>query len=505
MKKITFKIALFLTFGLVSFAASAQTFYYEDFRFENTGRGFTVQHVNLGGQAANQVGKRVSDVVDPSDSEPVFDESSRPTDRIPSSVTREQRTIAFTNTSGATPNLVNHEIEAWALMTNQDLSATNAAKVTFWTQQRFVVGTGSKLEILVSENYTHGAGNGAYTDSSPSAATWTNETANITGSIATAGVSPQTFVSGELDLSAYTGNSVTIAFRITTNNAAYEADVTQHGTFYISDVRFDAARQDVANGAFSALNTSSSGQTGIFNTPSSSIDDANFSNISKWADIFTSETSVPRLANGVTIPVNEGYKFEIADKYNPAAITEVSYTLANATSNKGTFNGEAKQSIWKVQGSNDDTNWDDLSEERGMFSTNSGTTAYKFPLTTAKAYRYYRFVLGEAWTPNQNFTALLELDFTVDNTVLSTENNILNKSFSVYPNPSNNIINISNTNINVKNVKLIDVTGKAVYNKSNTQSINTQSINVSNFAKGLYILKIESKEANVFSKKVIIN
>jgi hypothetical protein len=57
----------------------------------------------------------------------------------------------------------------------------------------------------------------------------------------------------------------------------------------------------------------------------------------------------------------------------------------------------------------------------------------------------------------------------------------------------------------VKNVKLIDVTGKAVYNKSNTQSINTQSINVSNFAKGLYILKIESKEGNVFSKKVIIN
>tara|TARA_R110002049_G_scaffold73986_2_gene191122 strand:+ start:18250 stop:19755 length:1506 start_codon:yes stop_codon:yes gene_type:complete len=500
MKKITLKIVLFLTFGLVSFAVSAQTFYYEDFRYENTGRGFTVQHVNLGGQSASQVGRRVSDIVDATDSNPVFDESSRLADRIPSSVTREQRTIAFTNTSGAAPNLVNYEIEAWALMTNQDLSTTNGAKVTFWTQQRFVVGAGSKLEILVSENYTHGAGNGAYTDSPPSAATWINETANISGNIATADVSSQTYVSGELDLSAYTGTSVTVAFRVVTTNTAYEADVTQHGTFYISDVHFDASREDIANGAFTALNTSSSGQTGVFNTPSASIADSNFSNTSKWADIFTSQTAVPRLANGVTIPVNEGYKFEIADKYNPAAISEVSYTLANATSNKGAFNGEAKQSIWKVQGSNNDSTWDDLSEERGMFSTNSGTSAYSFPLTTTKAYRYYRFVLAEAWTPNQNFTALLELNFTVDNTVLSTENNILYNSFSVYPNPSNNIINISNTNINVKNVKLIDVTGKAVYYRSNSKTIN-----VSNFAKGLYILKIESKEGNVFSKKVIIN
>ena len=47
---------------------------------------------------------------------------------------------------------------------------------------------------------------------------------------------------------------------------------------------------------------------------------------------------------------------------------------------------------------------------------------------------------------------------------------------------------------------MIDVTGKAVYNRSNSKTIN-----VSNFAKGLYILKIESKEGNVFSKKVIIN
>lgn len=489
MKKITLKNILFLMLGFIAFSINAQTTYYEDFRYGNEGRGFTVQHVSLGGQAANQVGKRVNDIVDASDSSPVFDENSRPVNRIPQGTARDQKTIAFTNTSGS-PADTNYEIEAWAMMTNQDLSSVNSPKVSFWTQQRYVKGGGATLTIWVSQNYTHG--------SLPAAATWTNETANITGAIATSDVSPQTYVNGSLDLSAYTGASVTVAFKITTNNTAYEQDVTQHGTFYISDVKFEAARQEVANGAFSALNTSSSGQEGIFNLPTSSIDDANFSNTSKWADILTDLTSVPRLANGVTIPVNEGYKFEVADKYEAFAVSEVRYKLANATSNK---TAAAVASKWKVQGSNDDTTWDDLSDERGMFSSNSGTTAYAFPLNTAKAYRYYRFVLAEAWTPNQKFTALLELDFTADNTVLSTESNTkLNDALTVYPNPTNDYLNISLNNISVKNVQLINITGKVIY-KSN----NAQPINVRNYAKGLYLLKVESSEGNLSTKKVVIN
>ena len=121
MKKTTFKNLLFLIIGFIAFSINAQTTYYEDFRFENEGRGFTIQKVALGGQVATQVGKRVSDIVDATDSSPVFDESSRPTNRVPVGTTRDQRTIAFSNTSGADATLANHEIEAWAMMTNQDL------------------------------------------------------------------------------------------------------------------------------------------------------------------------------------------------------------------------------------------------------------------------------------------------------------------------------------------------------------------------------------------------
>lgn len=491
MRKITLKATLIFAFGLLAFGANAQTIYYEDFRYENEGRGFTVQKVALGGQAANQVGKRVGDVVDASDSSPIFDESSRPENRIPAGTARDQRTIAFTNTSGTAPDLTNHEIEAWAIMTNQDLSSVNAPKVSFWTQQRSVVGGGAVLSVWVSENYTHG--------NAPNTATWTDETANITGAIATSGISPLTYVYGELDLSAYGSASVTVAFKMVTDNSAYSAGVSQHGTFYISDVKFEASPQDVTDGAFSALNTSSSGQTNIFNTPSASISNDNFSNTTKWADVLTTETSVPRLANGVLIPVGEGYKFEVSSAYNPIAVSEVRYILANGTSNKGA----PDESRWIVQGSNDDTNWDDLSAPVGMFSGNSGAgVEYPIALSTTQAYRFYRFVLSTAWTPNSNFTALQQLDFTVDSSVvLSTKGHVLNSAISVYPNPAKSVLNINNSkaSVSIKAVSLIDVTGKSIYNAGFTKTIN-----LSEFSKGLYILKLETREGAVYTRKVVI-
>jgi hypothetical protein len=382
------------------FSMNAQTIYYEDFRYENEGRGFTVQKVALGGQTAGDVGKRVSDIVDASDSNPVYDESSRPTNRIPNGTARDQKTIAFKNTSGADATLANHEIEAWALMTNQDLSTANSPKVSFWTQQREVIGSGSSITVWVSQNYTHG--------SAPNTATWTNETGNITGAIATTGVSEVTYLQGEVDLSAYTGTSVTVAFKVVTDNTAYSAGVSQHGTYYISDVNFEAAREDILPGSFSALNISATGQTNVFNSPSASITDVNFSNTGAWADVLTSTGSVPRLANGSLIPVGEGYKFKVADSYNRIVISEVRYRLVNAASNKGAPDG----SIWIVQGSNDDSIWDDLSAPVKMFGSNTGGD-FPIALTTTKAYRYYRFVLSTAWTPNSAYTALQQLDFTV--------------------------------------------------------------------------------------------
>ena len=88
----------------------------------------------------------------------------------------------------------------------------------------------------------------------------------------------------------------------------------------------------------------------------------------------------------------------------------------------------------------------------------------------------------------------------VDPSTLSASDNVLSNAISVYPNPSSSLINISIENLNIKNVKLIDVTGKVIYNNNSAKSID-----VSNYSKGLYILKIASNEGGVASKKVVIN
>jgi hypothetical protein len=90
--------------------------------------------------------------------------------------------------------------------------------------------------------------------------------------------------------------------------------------------------------------------------------------------------------------------------------------------------------------------------------------------------------------------------FVANVATLSHESFKLNSDIKIYPNPVNNVLKIkSKNNLDVSNLSLVNVLGKTVYS---TKSI--QDIDVSNFAKGLYVLKITSKEQGVLSKKVII-
>jgi len=91
---------------------------------------------------------------------------------------------------------------------------------------------------------------------------------------------------------------------------------------------------------------------------------------------------------------------------------------------------------------------------------------------------------------------------STDITSLSIEDNVLNEGVLVYPNPTNSVLNfkISNAGINIKKVNVIDVTGKTIFSQNNSQTLN-----VSNYSKGLYILKIESQNGGVTTRKVAVN
>lgn len=87
--------------------------------------------------------------------------------------------------------------------------------------------------------------------------------------------------------------------------------------------------------------------------------------------------------------------------------------------------------------------------------------------------------------------------------VAALSNQDLEKSpITIYPNPTNNLLNIavSNSDIKIKSIRLIDISGKTVYNQNNGKAIH-----IKHFAKGFYILNIETVSGAVINKKIVIN
>ena len=73
-----------------------------------------------------------------------------------------------------------------------------------------------------------------------------------------------------------------------------------------------------------------------------------------------------------------------------------------------------------------------------------------------------------------------------------------NNNIMVYPNPANNVVNISG--IDVVNIKFFNSVGQSVLNQHNTNTIN-----VSTLQNGIYLLTIETSTGSLIQKKLIIN
>jgi hypothetical protein len=82
--------------------------------------------------------------------------------------------------------------------------------------------------------------------------------------------------------------------------------------------------------------------------------------------------------------------------------------------------------------------------------------------------------------------------------LLNTESigNSENK-FYIYPNPTSNVLNISNTNnIEIKNIFVSDINGRVVKNEIGSLT----QINVSDLNSGVYFVTIEAAEGKTTQK-----
>lgn len=86
--------------------------------------------------------------------------------------------------------------------------------------------------------------------------------------------------------------------------------------------------------------------------------------------------------------------------------------------------------------------------------------------------------------------------------VLSSENNLKETAFSVYPNPSSNgIFKLSVLNQEKVSVQVFDISGRLMTNKNNLK--DNDQINLSHYQKGIYIARLSSETNNRTLKLII--
>jgi hypothetical protein len=72
----------------------------------------------------------------------------------------------------------------------------------------------------------------------------------------------------------------------------------------------------------------------------------------------------------------------------------------------------------------------------------------------------------------------------------------------IYPNPSNDFINVRSNTLPLEHFTAYDMTGKVVYDFTSDAPNQHSRINVSQWVPGLYILQMRSEKGDVVTKKI---
>ena len=126
-------------------------------------------------------------------------------------------------------------------------------------------------------------------------------------------------------------------------------------------------------------------------------------------------------------------------------------------------------------------NWDN--------SLGAGASHMVSPSTTTTY-----IVTGDDGTCTSNDT------ITITVTICTGVDDLAKNELSIFPNPTNNIVNVSGLE-NAQQLTLLDVTGKVVYNNTSI-SANNITIDISAASKGLYFLQIKT-DSGIESYKIV--
>ena len=92
-------------------------------------------------------------------------------------------------------------------------------------------------------------------------------------------------------------------------------------------------------------------------------------------------------------------------------------------------------------------------------------------------------------------------EFLNGNVPILGDNDLIIPTVSLYPNPSNELINISFGEDRLSNIELYDITGKLLFKKE--LNANTYALNIANYPSGTYLVKVYNQNNALLNKKII--
>ncbi len=198
------------------------------------------------------------------------------------------------------------------------------------------------------------------------------------------------------------------------------------------------------------------------------------------------------IANTFTTGTIMPFTFSSPNSTNPLPIELISFI--------GFSSGNGNQLNWVTA---TETNNDFFNLERSSDGIEFNTVATVDGAGNATSIKNYEYFDANPLN-GLNYYRLKQVDFNGDffySTIISIDNSVLENSFvQVFPNPSNDIVNIITSN-NIAFLIIYDMIGNIVYSNSSEQ----KSFQFDPIAKGFYVIKAISKEGKESSTRFIKN
>lgn len=103
-------------------------------------------------------------------------------------------------------------------------------------------------------------------------------------------------------------------------------------------------------------------------------------------------------------------------------------------------------------------------------------------------------------TPSQLTSRTMDSEFKAN--VSNTVNAVSAKRLVLYPNPSNDYINLSVANLTLKNVTVISLDGNTMFNGS----IDAKAkLDISKYKKGFYFVTVTTENGDIYTEKLMVN